>query len=181
MIKVGDKVKYIGPRCFLKEGEILIVDCVKILKETVPTTFEIGFKGYSEKWIFPDSALFELVIESVGIKHDSNKLRFDLIPAECEAMIAAVFTLGAMKYAPDNWKKIEDIQPRYFSAERRHMNAKRLDEMFDPEFGLPHSAHAIVSLIFTLWEDIRDNIGRENVLSFITEKLKNYKDMLDKK
>lgn len=40
-----------------------------------------------------------------GIKYDQNKLKFGLIPAEAEAMVAAVLTIGAIKYAPGNWKK----------------------------------------------------------------------------
>lgn len=181
MIKKGDKVRFISSDYNeYKNGGILIVDSVSEYNTDAGIAF-ITFKGGSGFWVYPDPNFFELLPNEVGIKYDSDKLRFDLIPPECEAMIAAVLTIGGMKYADNNWMQIEEIQKRYFNAECRHMNAKRLKEIFDPESGLPHSAHAIVSLIFMLWEDIKDNIGAENVLSFISEKLKAYKDMLDKK
>jgi hypothetical protein len=181
MIKKGDKVRFISSDYSKhKNGNILIVDSVSEYNTDTGIAF-ITFKGGSGFWVFPDPNFFELLPNEVGIKYDSDKLRFDLIPPECEAMIAAILTIGGMKYADNNWMRIEEIQKRYFNAECRHMNAKRLGEVFDTESGLPHSAHAIVSLIFVLWEDIKDNIGAENVLSFISEKLKNYKDILNKK
>ena len=180
MIKAGDKVRFMyeGSTEF-KRGDILTVRSVK---HPYDGTYSICFAEEAEPgdWVYPDPEFFELVEKEVGIKYDSEKIRFDLIPPECEAMIAAVLTIGCLKYSANNWQKIEDIQTRYFNAESRHMNAKRLGEVFDPETGLPHSAQAVVSLIFILWEDIKDNIGADNVLSFINEKLKAFKESLDK-
>lgn len=181
MIKKGDKVIFLfeGSKEF-KRGDILTVRSVTPYSDGNHSICFMEEETPGE-WVYPDPECFKLLPNEVGIKYDSDKLKFDLIPPECEAMIAAVLTIGSLKYADNNWMQIEEIQKRYFNAECRHMNAKRLKEIFDPESGLPHSAHAIVSLIFVLWEDIKDNIGAENVLSFISEKLKAYKDMLDKK
>ncbi len=115
-----------------------------------------------------------------GVKFDSEKLRFDLIPPECEAMIAAVFTMGAMKYAPNNWQYVEGFDWRYYNGKTRHSNQKRLGETFDRESGLPHSAHIAVNAIFELWKDIELEIGKENVLNFIAEKLALCKTKFDK-
>ena len=182
MIKVGDKIKFIATDGPYEFGEILTVSSVDP-NDSDDSSFFIRFqnKEKNDFWSYPDPYYFELVTEEVGIKYDSEKIRFDLVPPECEAMIAAVLTIGSLKYSANNWQKIEDIQTRYFNAECRHMNAKRLGEVFDPETGLPHSAQAVASLIFILWEDIKDNIGADNVLSFINEKLKAFKESLDKK
>lgn len=180
MIKAGDKIRFVSKDGPYKFGEMLVVS-IADPNDSDDSSFFIRFKDQEEAgfWSYPDPNFFELVER--GVKYDSEKIRFDLIPPECEAMIAAVLTIGSLKYSANNWQKIEDIQTRYFNAESRHMNAKRLGEVFDPETGLPHSAQAVVSLIFILWEDIKDNIGAENVLSFITEKLKAFKESLDKK
>lgn len=182
MIKVGDKVRFVSKDGPYKFGEMLVVS-IADPNDSDDSSFFIRFKDQEEEgfWSYPDPEFFELVEKEVGVKYDSNKIRFDLVPPECEAMIAAVLTIGSLKYSAQNWQKIEDIQTRYFNAESRHMNAKRLGEVFDPETGLPHSAQAVASLIFILWEDIKDNIGADNVLSFINEKLKAFKESLDKK
>ena len=119
--------------------------------------------------------------EEKGRKFDGDKLRFDLIPPECEAMIAAVLTTGAMKYAVNNWQKVEGFDWRYYNGKTRHSNQKRLGEVFDSDSGLPHSAHVAVNAIFELWKDIQDHIGREKVLSFIEEKVREYKLKLENK
>lgn len=118
--------------------------------------------------------------EEKGKKFDYDKLRFDLIPPECEAMLAAVFTMGAMKYAPDNWQKVEEFNRRYYNAKVRHSNQRRLGEVFDSESGLPHSAHAAWNAIVEMWSDIHDHIGKENLMFFINEKLSLYKASLKK-
>ena len=87
---------------------------------------------------------------TTGIKHDKAKPRFDLIPPHAERQVAAVLEYGARKYAPDNWRKVDDAQARYLAAARRHINAWMQNEPYDDESGLPHLAHAITSLMFIL-------------------------------
>jgi len=57
---------------------------------------------------------------------------------------------GARKYAPDNWRKVQDADSRYFAAARRHLNAWQQGELVDDESNLSHLAHAITSLMFVL-------------------------------
>ena len=83
-----------------------------------------------------------------GIKHDQHKPRFDLIPPLAERQVAEVLEYGARKYAPDNWRKVDDAKSRYLAAARRHINAWQTGETIDPESNLPHLAHAICSLMF---------------------------------
>jgi hypothetical protein len=86
----------------------------------------------------------------VGRKDDTGKPRFDLMPAAAELKIAEVLEYGARKYAPDNWRKVENPESRYLAAALRHINAWRRGESRDPESGLSHLAHAATSLMFVM-------------------------------
>lgn len=79
---------------------------------------------------------------SEGIKHDDNKLRYDLLPAEALEDVVRVYTYGAKtKYEPRNWQKGLSWC-RIFAAIMRHMWAWLRGEDRDPESGLLHPAHA---------------------------------------
>lgn len=94
------------------------------------------------------------MVDEVGIKHDAGKLRYDLLPSEAIEQVVAVLTHGAEKYAPDNWRKVENPSDRYYAAGRRHDESRRQGEKFDADSNLPHLAHAICCLIFRLQLDI---------------------------
>lgn len=87
------------------------------------------------------------------VKHDVDKIRFDLIDHEFEAEIAAVLTHGAAKYDDNNWRRAEpkEARARYYAAMRRHMLAYLRGEEIDPESGQPHLACAACSLMFLRW------------------------------
>jgi len=87
----------------------------------------------------------------VGIKLDSGKTRFDLIDWSWFKEVAEVLTKGAVKYSPDNWKKVENLKDRYTAALFRHMSAWLLGEELDPEDGLSHLSHASCNLMFLDW------------------------------
>lgn len=79
--------------------------------------------------------------ETGGLKHDSGKLRLDLIPPEVIEMLGEIYTYGANKYKDHNWTEgFED--GRLLAAARRHDLALAKGEVMDPESGLPHAAHA---------------------------------------
>ncbi|MCI4410206.1 MAG: hypothetical protein JHC38_00885 [Thiotrichales bacterium] len=87
---------------------------------------------------------------ATGRKDDAGKPRFDLIPAIAELKIAEVLEYGARKYAPDNWRKVDNPEARYLAAALRHINAWRRGEKRDQESGLSHLAHAATSLMFIM-------------------------------
>jgi hypothetical protein len=89
----------------------------------------------------------------VGIKHDTDKPRFDLIPPMAELAVAHVLRYGADKYAPGNWALVENGHERYMAAALRHLNAYRMGEPEDIESGYSHLAHAICCLLFILEKD----------------------------
>lgn len=85
-----------------------------------------------------------------GVKYDNGKLRYDLIPAQALDDVVKVLTFGAAKYAPDNWRKVDDAESRYFAAAQRHLWAWQRGEQNDPETGVNHLAHAACCLLFLL-------------------------------
>jgi len=89
-------------------------------------------------------------IPTCGVKHDEGKPQFSLIPPLAHEAHAEVLTFGATKYAPGNWRNVENAQARYIDAALRHINAHVQGDELDPESGLPHLAHAIASISFSL-------------------------------
>jgi len=93
------------------------------------------------------------------LRYNQNKTMYDLIPWQWESVLAEIFTFGAKKYAPHNWKKSLNttdhskvVQDRLSSA-RRHIAAWQQGETNDPESGLAHLGHAAWNLLMILWYD----------------------------
>jgi hypothetical protein len=59
-----------------------------------------------------------------------------------------ILTIGAQKYAAENWRKVPDGKRRYFAALQRHLWAWKRGQKFDPETGRHHLAHAACNLFF---------------------------------
>ncbi len=85
---------------------------------------------------------------SKGMKFDSDKPRMDLLPPRAIVDVAHVLTFGAKKYAPGNWKRVENAEERYMAAALRHLMEHLAGERTDPESGLSHLSHATTCLLF---------------------------------
>ena len=90
---------------------------------------------------------------SNGIKHDTGKLRYSLLPRGTVAQIVQVLEFGAIKYELNNWQRVPDARTRYFDALMRHVHAWWQGEQNDPETGAHHLAHAGCCILFLLWLD----------------------------
>lgn len=103
---------------------------------------------------------------NAGRKNDGDKDRWDLLPLAPIRAVVKVLTFGARKYAPNNWKQVQDPQNRYYAAAMRHLVAYREGEWLDecPEHvggdeqkgclncsGQPHLANAICCLLFAFY------------------------------
>ena len=86
-----------------------------------------------------------------GVKFDQEKPRWDLLELSLIEPAVRVLTMGASKYAPENWKHVPDAKARYFAALMRHLTAWQSGEAMDPESGESHLAHAICCLVFLTW------------------------------
>lgn len=62
--------------------------------------------------------------------------------------LAAILTLGAVKYSPRNWQACPAPFERYYSALQRHLLAFAKGERTDAESGLSHLYHAAACLQF---------------------------------
>lgn len=91
-----------------------------------------------------------------GVKLDSGKRRWSLLPRGTVPQVVDVLEYGARKYAPDNWQKVPDARRRYYDAAHRHIEAWWGGETRDPETGLHHLAHATCCLLFLIWVDGND-------------------------
>jgi hypothetical protein len=91
-------------------------------------------------------------IKPEGIKHDQQKIRWDLVPFDAVNEIAKVLTFGAEKYAARNWEKGMDWS-RAFGALQRHLTRWFHGQDKDKETRLTHLANAGCCLFFLLaWE-----------------------------
>jgi hypothetical protein len=84
-----------------------------------------------------------------------GKVRMDLVPPEITLMIGRVLTHGAEKYGENNWQHVQ--KERYIAAAYRHLLSYQTGEYLDDDSGLPHLAHAITSLAFVLWQEMRSD------------------------
>ena len=86
----------------------------------------------------------------VGLKFDTGKLRYSLVPPVATKALAEILTFGAEKYAPNNWQLVSNPEERYTDALLRHLEAYRAGEKIDPESGFSHLKHAITNVAFLL-------------------------------
>ena len=75
-----------------------------------------------------------------GLRYNSDKLRYDLIPPIANREYAKVWTQALGKYPEGNWEKGMPWTEVIASA-MRHLEAIRLGEDIDEESGVLHAAH----------------------------------------
>jgi hypothetical protein len=102
-----------------------------------------------------------------GYKLDTGKLRHDLLPPDALSEVARIFTFGAEKYADRNWEKGMDWG-RVYAAQQRHMLAFWGGEMYDPETGMLHTAHATFGTLVLTAYSLR-GIGADSRYGFNIE------------
>jgi hypothetical protein len=92
---------------------------------------------------------------SKGIKEDSGKLRYDLLPWDAVEEVLRVLSYGVEKRGEHNWELGIEYS-RVFAALHRHINAWFHNrEEKDPESGLSHLAHAACNALFLLAYETR--------------------------
>ncbi len=86
-----------------------------------------------------------------GLKYDSDKPDWSLIPLSEVQKIVEIMTFGAKKYLPNNWMLVD--KQRYLAALLRHLTAWQSGEINDPESGLPHLSHTMCNALFLSYLD----------------------------
>lgn len=91
---------------------------------------------------------------SEGVKHDSGKDPWHLLPWDAARGIVRVLAFGAGKYGDRNWER-GMAWSRPFAALQRHLTAWWEGERADPETGYSHLWHAGCCLVFLISYEIR--------------------------
>lgn len=110
-----------------------------------------AMREFAEDIAVYDPALAETLKPSPGLKYDTGKLDWTLVPFSALEGAVRVLMFGANKYARENWKKVENGEQRYLAAGFRHMLASLEGQEFDQETGIRHTAHVMVNLMFAEW------------------------------
>lgn len=89
-----------------------------------------------------------------GLKHDGEKIRWDLMPFKQLDLVAEIVTFGAEKYAPNSWQEIENGGQRLIAAALRHISLHQQGELYDDESGKTHLAHAACSILMAMHHEV---------------------------
>ena len=105
--------------------------------------------------------------DSGGLRYDTGKLRLDLIPPEWIEALAAVLTVGAVKYAPRNWEK-GMAWSKVYGPLMRHVLAWLKGERDDSETKQAHMAHVAWNALALMVYEMRglgeDDLNRRTKL-----------------
>lgn len=140
--------------CFY-EGTVKSADpCMSCRTNTSPLVYE----NWVSKTVFSAVDNTSIRFRKTGVKYDSDKAQWSLLPFAAVAEVVDVLTYGAKKYAPDNWKKVPDARQRYIDAGFRHFTAYAGGEKNDSETGMSHLAHATCCMLFLMSFDKDDSL-----------------------
>lgn len=112
--------------------------------------------------IYKESNPAPPVTLKTGVKYDQDKPQWTLVPFKAFDEVVKVLTIGAKKYAPDNWKKVPNARQRYIDAAFRHMSAYAGGEKLDAETGKSHLAHAMCCFLFLMAFDLDSSLEENN-------------------
>lgn len=91
-----------------------------------------------------------------GVKHDSGKLRLDLLPPDALALVADILTDGADEYGERNWE--EGIERARLQASlERHLLKWKLGITHDARSKKLHMAHVACNALMMLALEARLN------------------------
>jgi len=103
-----------------------------------------------------------------GKKFDADKPRYELVPWDALDEVTKALTLGAAKYADDNWRQVKPLR-RYLGAAFRHLSQWAQGERYDSETGLSHLAHAGASILFLLAREEETHGGEKETVQDVPE------------
>lgn len=115
-------------------------------------------RGYEEldERIQREAALPSL--DKTKLKHDSGKLRVDLVPPEAIVALAEVFGFGTRDHEARSWER-GIVPSRVLASVKRHILAWELGEDYD-ESGQHHFDHALCELAMLVTYERRKMLPR---------------------
>jgi hypothetical protein len=96
-----------------------------------------------------------------GLRYNSGKTRYDLIPASWTRALAQILTKGANKYAPRNWEKGMNWSNMIASL-HRHLDSWLSGEQYDPETKCHHLGHVAWNALALMTMQLR-GIGNNDI------------------
>ena len=160
--KVGDKVWVTSIPYNVSEVDAKVGDVGVIIKTDdsgIPYKVKSGSFVNDPNGIWFREENLELVTEQ-GVKYDSDKLEYSLLPKGVLNSVIKVLGFGSKKYSKDNWMKVDNHKERYYNAAQRHINQWWEGEKYDSETGENHLAHAMCCLMFLLWFDNQEDMSK---------------------
>jgi hypothetical protein len=142
------------------EGQYVMDQMIAHLERVKPSKKEDNLDEVFEQLKRSEAtrAAFKSSRVTQGVKYDSDKLQWTLLPFRAINEVLEVLAFGAKKYAADNWKIVPEARTRYVDAAFRHLSDWHLKERLDGETGKSHLAHAICCLLFLLWFEQEDRV-----------------------
>lgn len=116
-------------------------------------------KAYGFKEGLPNGTTEKQLIQ--GIKYDTDKARFDLIPADAIEEVAKIYALGAKKYGDRNWERGLEYG-RLFRALMNHSWSWWKGERDDRE----NKLHHLTSVIFNALALLHYELNSEKFSKF---------------
>lgn len=99
-----------------------------------------------------------------AMRFDDNKLRFDLIPHEAMIELARAFTIGAIKYEDNNFRKGMKFS-RCVGPLERHWNLWKCGQDTDPDTKCHHLASVLWNAAVLLTYQLRE-IGTDDRIKY---------------
>lgn len=90
-----------------------------------------------------------------ALRYNTGKLRWTLVHFDSLAPLVKVMEYGAVKYAPENWKKGLN-KKEILESLTRHLFALIDGEKYDQESGLEHIGHIMANAMFYSYFDNTD-------------------------
>lgn len=133
-------VNNIGTMRQVAPKSLILLDKLKSLDEIIN---ELNTQRQLEE-VYEDKD----IQETLGLKYDQDKIRWDLLPFDSLDEVAKVLTFGAKKYKPNSWQGVEE--ERYKAALGRHYSAYMQGEELDSDSNLPHIVHLACNALFLI-------------------------------
>lgn len=99
--------------------------------------------------------------EPLGMRFNTGKTRFDLIPQSWIRSLAQILTVGAAKYEPRNWEKGLSYSETLGSL-HRHLNSWLSGERYDKETKCHHLGHVAWNALALMTMELR-GIGKDDL------------------
>jgi hypothetical protein len=97
----------------------------------------------------------------LGMRFNTGKTRFDLIPQSWIRSLAQILTVGAAKYEPRNWEKGLSYSETLGSL-HRHLDAWLGGERYDKETKCHHLGHVAWNALALMTMELR-GIGKDDL------------------